>query len=248
MLKTLNKFGFNTGKSIEGKTNIASFPVKKGNLLYLFGGAPSFSSSVFTKSKENCDSNKHYRTNYNKKYFCDNIIDGVLKKKFGKGGDEPYRTNPNQKRSKVMFIRDGMVISFVTRKTPTVNPSTPGVQKDSYVFVEIREYLEEINSQQERDPRFLLIKPQQLSKFLLLKPKSYVDPRGLDTITFQQKYRNLTVNQMKDNKYLFTLEVFPKVEEGDTSDKIISQIELNPEDVALLLKFIDIAIEELLNL
>jgi hypothetical protein len=149
----------------------------------------------------------------------------------------------------MLFIRDGMVISFSLRRPTVSNDST---KKDSYVFIELKEFVEDLSGESEknvkRDDRFILISPSQLSKFLLLNPKSYVESKGLDNINFHQKFRDLVINQLKDNKYLFTLEVFPKAEEGQASEKLISQIELNPEDVALLKKFINNCIDELLNL
>jgi hypothetical protein len=72
-------------------------------------------------------------------------------------------------------------------------------------------------------------------------------------LVFNQKFRTLDIEQTKDNKYLVTLKILPKppndepvdtdnpkVNKSTTQNSIISQIELNPEDIVILQKFINV--------
>jgi hypothetical protein len=65
------------------------------------------------------------------------------------------------------------------------------------------------------------------------------------------KYRSLEIAQTSENKYVLTLKVFPKSENSIPSEEsppIASQIELNPEDMLMMNKFLDKWLDELLNI
>lgn len=72
-----------------------------------------------------------------------------------------------------------------------------------------------------------------------------------------QKYRTLDIQQTPDNKYTFTLKVIPKTDiqtndmnqsnSDPNNSPLVSQIELNPEDIIILQKFVNKCLDELLN-
>jgi hypothetical protein len=65
-----------------------------------------------------------------------------------------------------------------------------------------------------------------------------------------QKFRTLDLHQSPENNYIVTLKILPKSENGATQEAnpIVSQIELNPEDIIIIQKFISRCIDELLNI
>ncbi len=65
------------------------------------------------------------------------------------------------------------------------------------------------------------------------------------------KFRNLEIAQTAENKYILTLKVLPKAENSiqiQESPPIVSQIELNPEDLLMMNKFLDKWLDDLLNI
>lgn len=225
-------------------------------------------------SNNKYNNNNGNNSNNNSSYFkpqrnVDDLLDDMLK---SKGQKEYYNNNNNQagnsyssnntssminkKRNKLAFLRDGMIVSFSSsgRKEYT----QPGQKAISgYVYVELKEFTEDLfqgnqNKNIEKEQRFIVINQIHLSKFLLLDPRSYFDKSKKDLIVFTQKFRNMTINQTDDNKYTLAMEIFPKVDEitGEVSkeEKIMSQIELNPEDIALLKVYIESWLKDLLNI
>lgn len=62
-------------------------------------------------------------------------------------------------------------------------------------------------------------------------------------LDIDQKFRSFEIQQSTENKYIVTLKVTPKNENGEmTSQGITSQIELNPEDIILIQKFANVSI------
>ncbi len=136
----------------------------------------------------------------------------------------------NSKRSKITFTRDGMNLVCSVKKN-TVDDKLP------YMTFEIKEKEErnnDIKTEGEplvNNPRFILINAYQISKILLLNPSAVVGDK-LEQISFVQKNRTLNINQQKDNKYVFTLELHMEGQEKTTS-----QVELNPEDMIFIKLF-----------
>lgn len=136
----------------------------------------------------------------------------------------------NSKRSKITFTRDGMNL-VCSIKRNTVDDKLP------YMTFEIKEKEErtnDIKSEGEplvNNPRFILINSYQISKILLLNPTAVVGDK-LEQVSFVQKNRTLNINQQKDNKYVFTLELHMEGQEKTTS-----QVELNPEDMLFIKLF-----------
>lgn len=107
-----------------------------------------------------------------------------------------------------------------------------------------------------KDPRFIILKGISLAKFLLLSPKCTVNKEQLQSVYMGSKFRNLEIQQNLENKYNVTLKVMPKSEsdqlnsnevQDNPANQLISQIELNAEDIVILQKFVDVAINELMN-
>ena len=136
-------------------------------------------------------------------------------------------------RKKMAFIRDGMILSFSLSNSDNKD-------KFPYMFVDLKEF-DENSTQNQKDERFVIIKKNRISQFLLLHPKAKVDSNNLEIIEFDSQYRKLTINQLKDNKYLVTLEVTPK--EG--AEKITSQIELHAAEIVILKMFAQKCIEKI---
>ena len=66
-----------------------------------------------------------------------------------------------------------------------------------------------------------------------------------------QKFRTLDFHQSPENNYVVTLRILPKTDDSgftQEANAIVSQIELNPEDVIIIQKFINRCIDELLNI
>jgi len=229
---------------------------------------------VIYNNNSNQDANKINSFNKNKPKNVDDMLDDMLKIK-----NQPYSKDTtsthsnsnsysnnysnsynsftptssiNKKRNKLAFLRDGMVITFSSS-----GKKDSSVSKNSgYVYVELKEFSEDMYQQgqsqqkQEREQRFIVINQLQLSKFLLLNPRTYVKKEALDYLQFVQKFRTFTIQQNMENKYKLTMEIFNKDENNEVSseDKIISHIELNPEDVALLKVYLDCWIKDILNI
>lgn len=138
--------------------------------------------------------------------------------------------NSNSKRGKITFTRDGMNL-VCSIKRNTVDDKLP------YMTFEIKEKEERNNDLKSEgeplvnNPRFILINSYQISKILLLNPSAVVGDK-LEQISFVQKNRTLNINQQKDNKYVFTLELHMEGQEKTTS-----QVELNPEDMLFIKLF-----------
>lgn len=230
-------------------------------------------SNPNSNNKYNNNNNSN-GSNNNSSYFkpqrnVDDLLDDMLKSKGQKeyynnnhqtGGNSINSSNTsniiNKKRNKLAFLRDGMIVSFSSSGRKEY--AQPGQKAISgYVYVELKEFTEDLfqgnqNKNVEKEQRFIVINQIHLSKFLLLNPRSYYDKTKKDFIVFTQKFRNMSINQTEDNKYTLSMEIFPKVDEntGEVSkeEKIMSQIELNPEDVALLKVYIESWLKDLLNI
>lgn len=154
------------------------------------------------------------------------------------------------KRSKISFLRDGMFLSF-SLKRGISGTTSPTNKKDSYIFCELREFTEDFSStaNQPKDQRFILLNLQSLSKFLLLRPRAYrKNPSELDRIDFLQKYRELSIEERIDSKYLVTITVQPRSDNELAAEKIKSHIDLNPEDILLVKKFMGNCLEEMIGI
>ena len=100
-----------------------------------------------------------------------------------------------------------------------------------------------------KDQRFILFNAISSAKLLLIDPRIF-DPRNLQTVDYSQKYRSLQVQQTEENKFLVTIKVVesPSKEGGEAVDEVpgekskvtISSLELNPEDIIIMQKFVDV--------
>lgn len=151
--------------------------------------------------------------------------------------------NDRRPRKKISFFRDGMVLTFSLRKAE--NPDQ-NISKDSNVFVELREYTENMNAEYVKDHRFFVINTNNFLRLLLLKPSCVVDNKNLQKIEFSTKLRKFEFEQTKENKYVVSLEVNPK--DDQTFEKINSKIELLPEDILLIQKFMENSVQQIFNL
>ncbi len=226
---------------------------------------------IYNNNNSNQDANKSNTFNKSKPKNVDDMLDDMLKIK-----NQPYNTynkdtsntqtssysnnynsytpssTNNKKRNKLAFLRDGMVITFSSSGKKDM-----AVSKNSgYVYVELKEFSEDLyqtgqNQQKtEKEQRFIVINQLHLSKFLLLHPRTYVKKEALDFLQFTQKFRTFTIQQNMENKYKLTMEIFNKDENNEVinDDKIVSHIELNPEDIALLKLYLDYWIKDILNI
>jgi hypothetical protein len=128
------------------------------------------------------------------------------------------------------------------------------------LFIELHEQQESPTTQQEegkaKDQRFILLNPISSAKLLLLDPK-LCNPNDLQTIEIAQRFRVLEVQQMEDKKFTVTIKVAQNINKsgeilddvpGEKSNMLISHIELNPEDIILMQKFVNMCIDDLLNI
>jgi hypothetical protein len=69
-----------------------------------------------------------------------------------------------------------------------------------------------------------------------------------------QRFRQIEFEQNKDNRYTVTVTIRTENNQemievpGEKISQIISRIELNPEDIIIIQKFVNMCIDELLNL
>ena len=102
--------------------------------------------------------------------------------------------------------------------------------------------------------------PFACAKVLLLDPKSF-NPKDLQRVGMHinkligmtTKHRLLEIEQTSDKKYTISLTVSQDKDEmfevpNERSNQIISHIELNPEDIIIIQKFLNKCIDNLLNL
>ena len=121
------------------------------------------------------------------------------------------------------------------------------------MFCELHEWSENYHEERKlendgnKDQRFILMNAIVCGKFLLLDPK-VCNPKDLQRVEFTQKARQLEVQQTEDKKYIFTIKIIQSrkgddvVDEvpGEKSNMLISSIELNPEDIIILQKFVNV--------
>jgi hypothetical protein len=127
--------------------------------------------------------------------------------------------------------------------------------------IDIREYTENFSKNFDKNSRFIGLKSYNLAKLLLIDPKKFnkkdlqrVGKNNiLNILEIAGKSKLLVIEQNEENKYLCTITVY---EEDNTKGKgppkeeksIASSIDLNPEDMILIQKFVNFSIDELLQL
>lgn len=181
--------------------------------------------------------NQNYRQNqnYNSNSNNNNQVDGKFR------------------RNKVSFLRDGMLISFsLTRNFVDLQNR----RKDGYIYIELKEFVEAAKEDElgaKKDERFVILSAAPLGKLLLLHPKSKADVNNLEHVEVNHKYREISVHQTPENKYIFKVAVASKEvidttkqdENAKVEKNLTSQIELNAEDIVFLQLFVKGAIEQL---
>jgi len=201
--------------------------------------------------------NSLFRTQ--KMLFNDEVDDVIRGQRGGfhnrerrEGSGNYYSNNPVNKRTRLSFNRDGMNIAFnLRRPMENFQNSGPG-RREPFVILEIKEFEEEIpvnRMGEEKNQRFMILNGTSLAKILLLNPKTTVNENDLQSINVNQRFRNLTVTlQQETNKYLFELECIPREDDNRLTERIVSQVELLPEDIVLIQKFFNNCLETILNL
>lgn len=210
---------------------------KNKNILIANLSNNKFNFSTYDNNNNNNNSfvNNQYKNNFKqqkKSENVENLIDDMLNSKSNSNqpinkyksyNNTTNNSEPLIKSNKVSFLRDGMIVTFsaVPRKT----------ESKGYVYFEIKEFSEEMRKDDEKEKRNFLINQNQISKFLLLNPKSYVKENERDLIEFKLRNKYLKIEQTKQNKYLLSIEINEEVD--SQINKIHSTVELNPEDIAL---------------
>jgi hypothetical protein len=172
----------------------------------------------------------------------DNLIDQIQKEKHKRPTQSQFKPAPNShtKRKKLIFNRDGMILNLqlvkkvlfsLTLKAPD---SQSQYNNDGYVYIEIKEAVEKFDPNV-KNSRYIVLGLQRLPKLTLLEPRLTIDNMSnLTKMMFMNKGKELTVEQTSDNKYNFEIKV------TEEERIIISNIELNPEDVVLVKKFVNV--------
>lgn len=194
-----------------------------------------------TNNTNNTGNDAPVRGNYQNQGFNQRRGGDFNNNRFNDSRPNNYENNFNNssKRNKITFTRDGMNLVCNVKRN-TVDDKLP------YISFEIKERTEEKPNEIKSDgeplvnnQRFILINSFQLSKILLLNPKATVGDK-LEQISFVQKNRTLNINQQKDNKYVFTLELHMEGQEKTTS-----QVELSAEDMLFIKLFVQSNFNEL---
>lgn len=168
--------------------------------------------------------------------------------------NSPDQLAQRYKRNKVIFIKDGMMITFSFSRN-FVNLQNQ--RRDGYIHVEIKEATELNQSTEEvgakREERFIILNAIPLTKLLLLTPKLKVDTNNLNSININHKFRELTISETAENKYLFKVSVASKdqIEAGKADEKlevtksIVGQIEITPEEFLYFQLFAKSCVEQI---
>jgi hypothetical protein len=135
-----------------------------------------------------------------------------------------------KKLRKLSFYRDDMVISLQMYKKVVPKYSNTFIG-DGYVYIEIKEKDTKYEYGGPKNPRAIVLSPNDIAKILLLQPRSYVDEDVFEKITLLKKNRSLIISQTISNTYEFKIKV---TDPNNSNMTISSSIELNAEDIIIL--------------
>jgi hypothetical protein len=135
----------------------------------------------------------------------------------------------------LFFSRSQMGINFqLLRKSEQNNPNL--YYYDGYVFFELKEIEKFKTRSGFKNERYILFKPRDIARILLIEPKCYVEVEFREKIQINNKNKVLIIENTMNNTYYFTIAVRCPISERITS----SSVELTAEDFVILQMYLEV--------